>query len=121
MLKRPPGTQPTKVLLKRMAVSTARLDGAPTAAMNGLPAMSAVWAQSHLSRPLIRCGLPRRACAPGISGNSGEPKAMHLRRALQDSFGKQKTGGEFEVVAGGSHGDGNWLIAQTDFEGFFDG
>ena len=40
---------------------------------------------------------------------------------VNDSFGNQKTGGEFGVMAGGAHGHGNAASAQANFQGFLPG
>ena len=57
MLKRLSRTKPSRVKLKRCAVSTARLEGAPTAARIGMPAMSAFCTSSKLARLLTNSRL----------------------------------------------------------------
>jgi len=52
MLNRPSRTKSARVIPNRMAVSTARLDGAPTAASTLIPAIRAFCTNSKLARPL---------------------------------------------------------------------
>ena len=45
----------------------------------------------------------------------------NLRGVVEDAFGEQKTGGQFEIVAGGTHRDRDGFAAEADFERLFDG
>jgi hypothetical protein len=44
-----------------------------------------------------------------------------LERPLENALGEQESSREFRIMSGRSHSDGDGLIAQTNFEGFFDG
>src|ERR1039457_7720495 len=44
----------------------------------------------------------------------------NLGNILEHSFGMQKPRGQFEIVSGSSHGDGEAAISQSNLEGLFD-
>ena len=56
-----------------------------------------------------------------ISAGLGTANAVDLLGALQDAFGEQKARGQLEVMTGSPHSDGDGLVPEADFEGFFDG
>lgn len=61
-------------------------------------------------------------------GSTGFDRCDVIAR-FDEAFGEEEAGGEFYIVAGGSHGDRDGLgvpailvaIAETDFKGFLDG
>ena len=44
-----------------------------------------------------------------------------LIEVIDDAFGEQETRGEFDVVTGSTHGDGERRIVDADLERFFGG
>src|ERR1700694_5736746 len=64
MLKRWPRRKPTRVMPKRCATSTARLDGAPTDARTGIAAITDFWTSSKEER----CGMNSTCAVKGLLG-----------------------------------------------------
>jgi hypothetical protein len=46
---------------------------------------------------------------------------LDLACALENALSEKKARGEFGILPGGPHGDGNSLAVQADFERFFNG